>query len=111
MCACRLDIIFINRLWDGRTKVLARHAHPLSGYSHLGAQTYIFYCPIFTLYSTIVEAHKLSNQLVFMLIKVINGMVLYLKNLAFIELDTIRIHHECQGGIEKSVTDWHHEAC
>ena len=26
----------------------------------------------------------------------------------------IRIHHECEGGIEKSVpriTDWHHEAC
>ena len=26
----------------------------------------------------------------------------------------IRIHHECKGGIEKSVqriTDWHHEAC
>ena len=25
-----------------------------------------------------------------------------------------RIHHECEGGIEKSVpriTDWHHEAC
>ena len=35
----------------------------------------------------------------------------------FICLDkarTIRIHHECEGGIEKSVpriTDWHHEAC
>ena len=27
---------------------------------------------------------------------------------------TIRIHNECEGGIEKSVsriTDWHHEAC
>ena len=26
----------------------------------------------------------------------------------------IRIHHECDGGIEKSgptITDWHHEAC
>ena len=26
----------------------------------------------------------------------------------------IRIHHECEGGIEKSVpriTDWHHESC
>ena len=23
----------------------------------------------------------------------------------------IRIHHECEDGIEKSVTDWHHEAC
>ena len=26
----------------------------------------------------------------------------------------IRIHHKCEGGIEKSVpriTDWHHEAC
>ena len=29
-------------------------------------------------------------------------------------LCNIRIHHECEGGIEKSVpriTDWHHEAC
>ena len=28
--------------------------------------------------------------------------------------DIIRIHHECEGGIEKSVSriaDWHHEAC
>ena len=28
--------------------------------------------------------------------------------------ETIRIHHECEGGIEKFVpriTDWHHEAC
>ena len=28
--------------------------------------------------------------------------------------ENIRIHHECQGGIEKSVPmimDWHHEAC
>ena len=28
--------------------------------------------------------------------------------------EIIRIHHECEGGIEKSVpriTDWHHEAC
>ena len=28
--------------------------------------------------------------------------------------DNIRIHHECEGGIEKFVpriTDWHHEAC
>ena len=28
--------------------------------------------------------------------------------------DNIRIHHECEGGIEKSVPridDWHHEAC
>ena len=28
--------------------------------------------------------------------------------------DPIRIHHECEGGIEKSVlrtTDWHHDAC
>ena len=27
---------------------------------------------------------------------------------------TIRIHHECEGNIEKSalmITDWHHEAC
>ena len=27
---------------------------------------------------------------------------------------TISIHHECEGGIEKSVSriaDWHHEAC
>ena len=27
---------------------------------------------------------------------------------------TIRIHHECEGGIEKSeprMTEWHHEAC
>ena len=86
MCECRLDIIFINRLWDGRTKVLARHTHPLSGNSYLGAQTYIFYCQIFTLYSTIVKAHKLSNKFVFMLIEVINGMILFLKNLAVIEL-------------------------
>ena len=30
------------------------------------------------------------------------------------ESNNIRIHHECEGGIEKSVpkiTDWHHEAC
>ena len=28
-------------------------------------------------------------------------------------IDNIRIHHECEGGIEKSprFTDWHHEAC
>ena len=28
--------------------------------------------------------------------------------------DTIRMHHECEGGIEKFVpriTDWHHKAC
>ena len=28
--------------------------------------------------------------------------------------ENIRIYHECEGGIEKSVpriTDWHHEAC
>ena len=28
--------------------------------------------------------------------------------------EIICIHHECEGGIEKSVpriTDWHHEAC
>ena len=28
--------------------------------------------------------------------------------------NTIRLHHSCEGGIEKSVpriTDWHHEAC
>ena len=27
---------------------------------------------------------------------------------------SIKIHHECEGGIEKSVpsfTDWHHDAC
>ena len=30
------------------------------------------------------------------------------------EIQTIRIHHECEVGIEQSVpriTDWHHEAC
>ena len=35
---------------------------------------------------------------------------LYLKT----EMNISRIHHECKGGIEKSVpriTDWHHEAC
>ena len=29
-------------------------------------------------------------------------------------VDVIRIHHECEGGIEKSaprITHWHHEAC
>ena len=32
----------------------------------------------------------------------------------FFLFKNIRIHHECDGGIEKSVpriTDWHHEAC
>ena len=29
-------------------------------------------------------------------------------------IGTIRIHHVCEGGLEKSIpriTDWHHEAC
>ena len=35
-------------------------------------------------------------------------------NLNFPVLQIIKIHHECEGGIEKSVpriTVWHHEAC
>ena len=34
--------------------------------------------------------------------------------LVILEERTIRIHHKCDGWIEKSVpriTDWHHEAC
>ena len=34
--------------------------------------------------------------------------------LILFHIKTIRIHHECDGGIEKSIpriTDWHHEAC
>ena len=29
-------------------------------------------------------------------------------------METIRIHHKCEGGVEKSkprIMDWHHEAC
>ena len=37
-----------------------------------------------------------------------------MRHLFFKDKNYIRIHHECEGGIEKSVlriTDWHHEAC
>ena len=43
----------------------------------------------------------------------INLKILAKPQLHFHKL-AIRIYHECEGGIEKSVpriTDWHHEAC
>ena len=42
-------------------------------------------------------------------------MVIFIKLLQYAKnLGGLRIHHKCEGGIEKSVlriTDWHHEAC
>ena len=46
--------------------------------------------------------------------KLIVYMYFFTRKLSPISINIVRIHHECEGGIEKSVprvTVWHHEAC